>query len=125
MFWALKGATRSPSLRKRRHNPATRMLLPTCDAVPWTISVLPTNHLGECRQQALLIGNRSHADPDTVSESKRRAIAHDTPVLEKGATQPRSVADGNQDEVCDTWVGTKTQSAETGFQMMARGGDRR
>ncbi len=34
MFCALKGATRSPSWRKRRQSPAVTMLLPTDEAVP-------------------------------------------------------------------------------------------
>ena len=37
MFWALKGATERPSCRKMRHSAAVSTLLPTDEAVPWTI----------------------------------------------------------------------------------------
>lgn len=37
IFCALKGATRTPRRAKRRHSPATNVLFPTPDAVPWTI----------------------------------------------------------------------------------------
>jgi hypothetical protein len=39
MFWALKGATRSPLRAKMRHRAAVRTLFPTDEDVPWIISV--------------------------------------------------------------------------------------
>jgi len=38
MFCALNGATWTPRLENRRQSPATSVLLPTEEAVPWTIS---------------------------------------------------------------------------------------
>ena len=40
MFWALKGVTRSPLRRNRRHRPAVSRLLPAEELAPWTISTL-------------------------------------------------------------------------------------
>ena len=37
MFWALNGATRKPSWRRIRQSAVTSVLLPACEAVPWTI----------------------------------------------------------------------------------------
>ena len=37
MFCALNGATLRPSCRNRRHSAEVTMLLPTEDAVPWTM----------------------------------------------------------------------------------------
>lgn len=39
MFCGLNGATRTPPRRARRHRPATSVLLPASDVVPWIISV--------------------------------------------------------------------------------------
>ena len=39
MFCDLNGATRSPARLKARHRPVTKRLLPTEEAVPWTMSV--------------------------------------------------------------------------------------
>ena len=39
MFCALNGATFTPARRNNRHNPVTSRLLPTDEAVPWTIKV--------------------------------------------------------------------------------------
>src|SRR3954471_8629240 len=40
MFWALKGATRTPLRAKTRHSAATSRLLPTDELVPCSISTL-------------------------------------------------------------------------------------
>ncbi len=38
MFWPLKGATRTPRRARRRHSPATIVVLPASEVVPQTIS---------------------------------------------------------------------------------------
>ena len=40
MFCGLNGATRRPRRRRQRASPATSVLLPASEVVPWTISVI-------------------------------------------------------------------------------------
>src|SRR5438067_2160343 len=52
-FRALKGATRRLRRRRKRHSPATTTLLPTCEAVPWTMrtGAVTTDYPGDEQQR--------------------------------------------------------------------------
>src|SRR5579859_2377845 len=103
MFWALNGATRSPRRANKRHNPATSVLLPADDAVPWTMSTgARVSAIGDSRDgldQALAIIGQAAGDAHPVGQTERGAVAHDDPLLEERAPKTGAVADVDQHEV--------------------------
>src|ERR1700687_321874 len=74
MFWALNGATRSPRRANRRHSPATSVLLPADDAVPWTMSTgARPSVTGDSRNgldQPLALLGQAASDAHAVGQTK-------------------------------------------------------
>src|SRR5258708_12045099 len=78
MFWALKGATRTPRRANKRHNPATSVLLPAEDAVPCTMSTgarpLATGDPRDGLDQALAFLGQAAGGPHPISQTERSTV---------------------------------------------------
>src|SRR5258708_14099826 len=103
MFWALKGATRSPRRANKRHSPATSVLLPAEDAVPCTMSTgarpLTTGDPRYGLDQALALLGQAAGDAHTIRQTERCTVPHHEPVRQQRATEVGAIADVDQNEV--------------------------
>ncbi len=71
MFWALNGATRRPWSAKMRQRAVTRTLLPTDEAVPWSMSVLAaTDHLSHGVEEGGILVRGAHGDADVLRQAE-------------------------------------------------------
>src|SRR5258708_9901699 len=97
MFWALNGATRSPRRANNRHSPATRVLLPADDAVPWTMSTgarpLATGHPPDSLDQTLALRRQAASDAYTAPYPESSAPPHHQPTLQQHPPTPTPVPD--------------------------------
>src|SRR5579859_10532 len=129
MFWALNGATRSPRRANKRHSPATSVLLPADEAVPWTMSTGASPSVtGDSRDgldQALTLRRQAAGDAHTVGQTERCAVAHDEAMRQERAAKSGAVADVDQQKIGHRRLDFESESGQSFREQPSRLSDHR
>src|SRR5579859_1571838 len=131
MFWALNGATRSPRRANRRHSPATSVLLPADDAVPWTMSTgagplaSVTGYSVDGIYQPLTLLGQPASNAHELRPSKRGTVAYHEAVRQERLPEAGTVAHADQNEVGLGWRNLEPEVSESVGQQPTRPGDNR